>query len=126
MANFSETNVQKHCQEFNVPLFRLTVNDSQWHDIVVKALNPREPIITGYRCDQKLINGNNQNFITLECCEIIPVDQEMINFSFPGCEDLLEEMSSDRESVEAFLYNSFGVVALKEDPLAGWCHSEYN
>jgi hypothetical protein len=50
----------------------------------------------------------------------------MINFSFPGCEDLLEEMSSDRESVEAFLDNSFGVVALKEDPLAGWCHSEYN
>lgn len=102
------------------------MNDSQWLDIVVKALNPREPIITGYRCDQKLINGNHQNFITPEGCEIIPVDQEMINFSFPGCEDLLEEMSSDRESVEAFLYNSFGVVALKEDPLAGWCHSEYN
>ncbi len=41
--------------------------------------------------------------------------------------DLLrEEMCSERPSVDAFLENSFGVCAIHDDDLAGWCLSEYN
>lgn len=126
LHNFFEINVQKHCQEFDVPLFRLTVNDQRWFDIIVGALDPREPIIAGYRCYQKLITGKNQDFLVPEGYKIIPVNADLINSAFPGREDLLEEMCSERESVEAFLEKSFGVAAFKEDALAGWCLSEYN
>ena len=39
---------------------------------------------------------------------------------------LKEEMCSERESVEDFLAESFGVVAVCDDTLAGFCLSEYN
>ncbi len=50
----------------------------------------------------------------------------MIESEFDGKEDLLNEMCSERESVEAFLEKSFGVVAFQGQDLAGWCLSEYN
>jgi hypothetical protein len=43
-----------------------------------------------------------------------------------GLELLREEMGSERTSVDDFLARSFGVVAVHEDQLAGWCLSEYN
>lgn len=43
-----------------------------------------------------------------------------------GKEDLLEEMCSELETVEAFFDNSFGIVAFHEKTLSGWCLSEYN
>lgn len=39
---------------------------------------------------------------------------------------LKEEMTSERPSVEDFLAKSFGVCAIQENELAGWCLSEYN
>lgn len=126
LRNFFEINVQKQCQEFDVPLFRLTVSDPRWFDIIIEALDPLEPIITGFRCYQKLIIGNNQDFIIPEGYKIIPVNAELINSAFPGREDFLEEMCSESKSVKAFLEKSFGVAAFKEDALAGWCLSEYN
>lgn len=39
---------------------------------------------------------------------------------------LRDEMASERSSVDDFLARSFGIVAIKEDQLAGWCLSEYN
>lgn len=45
----------------------------------------------------------------------------------PGRTDVLkEEMCSERTSVQAFLRKSFGVAAVSEGKLAGWCLSEYN
>jgi GNAT superfamily N-acetyltransferase len=43
-----------------------------------------------------------------------------------GLDELRAEMCSERESVAAFLAESFGVCALQGDTLAGWCLSEYN
>ena len=43
-----------------------------------------------------------------------------------GLDELREEMCSERESVAAFLAESFGVCAVQGDALAGWCLSEYN
>ena len=126
LRNFFDINVRKYCQAFDVPLFRLTVSDPRIFDIIFKVLEPLEPIVTGYHCYQKLIIGNNQDFIIPEGYKIIPVNGELINSAFPGREDLLEEMCSERESLKAFLEKSFGVAAFKEDALAGWCLSEYN
>lgn len=39
---------------------------------------------------------------------------------------LMDEMRSERQSVEDFLEKSFGVCAVRGDELAGWCLSEYN
>ena len=39
---------------------------------------------------------------------------------------LREETTSERPSMEDFLAKSFGVCALHENALAGWCLSEYN
>lgn len=41
-------------------------------------------------------------------------------------EDLVEEICSERPSVEEFLEKSFGVCLIDGDELAGWCLSEYN
>lgn len=41
-------------------------------------------------------------------------------------ETLKEEMTSERPSVDDFLAKSFGVCAIYENGLAGWCLSEYN
>lgn len=126
LKDFFLTEVHKHCQEFGVPFFRLTVNHPQWLDIVIDALESRDPITTGYRCYQKIVAEKNNNFTAPDGFVIIPVTQELINSPFPGREDLLEEMCSERESVDAFLEKSFGVAAFKDDTLAGWCLSEYN
>ena len=39
---------------------------------------------------------------------------------------LKEEMTSERPSAEDFLAKSFGVCAVHDNELAGWCLSEYN
>lgn len=126
LKNFFTTKVRKHCEEFNVPFFRLAVNHPEWLNIIVDVLYLREPIITGYRCYQKTITGKIDKFTMPEGFGIVPVDKELLNNSFSGREDLLEEMCSERESVEAFLEKSFGVAAFKDNALAGWCLSEYN
>ena len=50
----------------------------------------------------------------------------MLNQNFKGKDELIDEMCSERESVQAFMNNSFGIVAFHEQELAGWCLSEYN
>jgi tetratricopeptide (TPR) repeat protein len=54
------------------------------------------------------------------------VDKTLLAREFSGKADLLEELCSERESVEAFLNQSFGLAAFREEELAGWCLSEYN
>lgn len=46
--------------------------------------------------------------------------------SLTNLDDLLEEMQSERESVESFLANSFGICLLSGDQVVTWCLSEYN
>jgi RimJ/RimL family protein N-acetyltransferase len=41
-------------------------------------------------------------------------------------EDLIEELCSERQSVQDFLDKSFGFCLLHGDEVAGWCLSEYN
>lgn len=58
-----------------------------------------------------------------------PADAALLaDESITGLAALREEMCSERESVAAFLAESFGVCAvhLADRALAGWCLSEYN
>jgi RimJ/RimL family protein N-acetyltransferase len=41
-------------------------------------------------------------------------------------EELVEEMCSERASVDDFLARSFGTALLHDGAVAGWCLSEYN
>jgi RimJ/RimL family protein N-acetyltransferase len=46
--------------------------------------------------------------------------------SLEGLDALMEEMRSERTSVDEFLARSFGLIAVTGNALAGWCLSEYN
>ena len=54
------------------------------------------------------------------------VDAELLAMNLKHLDTLKEEMTSERPSVEDFLAKSFGVCAVHENELAGWCLSEYN
>ncbi len=57
----------------------------------------------------------------------LPVDAALLaRTDLQYLDQLREEMCSERNSVEEFLVNSFGVCAAQEAALAGWCLSEYN
>ena len=58
---------------------------------------------------------------------IRPVDACLFeNSSLQRMDLLVEELCSERTSVEDFLDKSFGFVVQRGDELAGWCLSEYN
>jgi len=80
----------------------------------------------GYQCYQSTLTGPQLKFNLPDGFKLHQVNEALIAEDFEGKEELLEEMCSERESVEAFLAQSFGIVAFKEGALAGWCLSEYN
>ena len=56
-----------------------------------------------------------------------PVDAELLaDTALQNRAQLMEEMCSERPSVDDFLAHSFGVCALHGSELASWCLSEYN
>lgn len=55
------------------------------------------------------------------------VDQDLLaQEDLENLDDLLEELCSERQSVQDFLDRSFGFCLLHSDEVAGWCLSEYN
>ena len=68
-----------------------------------------------------------QRFSLPEGFELRPVDRILFDQThLKNIDSLIEEMRSERPSVDAFLAHSFGFCALCGDELAGWCLSEYN
>lgn len=58
---------------------------------------------------------------------LVPVDSELVaNDSLENHAALLEEMTSERSSIDDFLEKSFGLALIKDNALVGWCLSEYN
>ncbi len=58
--------------------------------------------------------------------ELLAVDAALLERGLPHADQLRQEMCSERASVEEFLARSFGIAAVREGELAGWCLSEYN
>ncbi|MBN8583239.1 MAG: GNAT family N-acetyltransferase [Anaerolineae bacterium] len=77
-----------------------------------------------YAC--KKLKYKWQDFLP-EGFQLKMVDTDL--FAMPNLkylDTLKEEMTSERPSVDDFLAKSFGVCAIYENELAGWCLSEYN
>lgn len=77
-----------------------------------------------YAC--KTLKQKPQDFLP-EGFQLRMVDAELLtNSNLKHLATLNEEMTSERPSVEDFLAKSFGVCAIYNNELAGWCLSEYN
>lgn len=59
--------------------------------------------------------------------KLIPVDEDLLSKTHLGNLDhVVEEMQSERLTVESFLDKSFGYCVVHDDDIVGWCMSEYN
>ena len=58
---------------------------------------------------------------------LLPVDSGLLERTdLTGLDGVVEEMQSERLTVEAFLERSFGYCVVHEGAIVGWCMSEYN
>lgn len=58
---------------------------------------------------------------------LLPVDADLLRKThLKNLDRLIEEMQSERDSVDDFLRYSFGICLVHGDELVGWCLSEYN
>ncbi|MCB2209844.1 GNAT family N-acetyltransferase [bacterium] len=118
--------VAENCRAAGVPLWRLAVSDPAWLPLLKKALARHQPIQENYQVFRYQITTPITPPTEPSSFTLKPVDAALLDQTFEGKTDLIEEMCSERESVEAFLDQSFGLSAFKDDALAGWCLSEYN
>lgn len=115
-----------NCINADVPLVRITSDQPAWIDLLGTILKRYHPIIFNYQIYLKQLDNVGKEIILPENFSLCQVNQELLSEKFEGYEALIEEMCSERDSVEAFLNNSFGIVAFHDNVLAGWCLSEYN
>ena len=107
--------------------FGLYYDVPAWERKVDAILKNKEKIHASrefYAC--KKLKYKWQDFLP-EGFQLKMVDTDL--FAMPNLkylDTLKEEMTSERPSVDDFLAKSFGVCAIYENELAGWCLSEYN
>lgn len=101
-------------------------SSSNWIDLAASFLNEYRPVRIDYQCYRFQITSPIVKVYIPDGFQMVTVTQALVDRDFPGKEVLLEEMCSERESVDAFLRHSIGVVAFYNTRLAGWCLSEYN
>ncbi len=118
--------VFNNCINADVSLVRITSDQPDWINLIGTILKRYHPIVFDYQIYLKQLDNVGKEFILPENFTLRQVNQELLSEKFAGYEALIEEMCSERESVEAFLNNSFGIVAFHDNTLAGWCLSEYN
>ena len=107
--------------------FTVYYDSPAWEE-KMDALLPKKEIIHAareyYAC--KELKHKWQDFMP-EGFQLRMVDTDLLaNTELKHLDTLKEEMTSERPSVDDFLAKSFGVCAIHENELAGWCLSEYN
>ncbi len=118
--------IKANCLAAGVPLMRLAVSDPDWLPILSEALADHKPSLAGYQVYRRQLIERPEIPETPSGFSLRVVDQALVDSNFEGKHDLLEEMCSERKSIQAFLDQSFGIAAFKDSTLAGWCLSEYN
>ncbi len=107
--------------------FGLYYDSPAWEEKMEAILIDKEIIHADreyYACQE--LKHKWQNFMP-EGFQLKIVDADLLaNTSLKHLDTLKEEMISERPSVDDFLSKSFGVCAIHENELAGWCLSEYN
>jgi RimJ/RimL family protein N-acetyltransferase len=93
-------------------------------DVILKDKNPIEDLRHYYALN---LVGGNWHMTAPEGFTMITVDEDLLaKNDLANLEELVEEMQSERSSVEDFLEKSFGFCMIHGDELAAWCLSEYN
>jgi RimJ/RimL family protein N-acetyltransferase len=60
-------------------------------------------------------------------CTMRRVDRELLRQTYlKNLDTLIEEIHSERESIDRFFGNGFGFCLTQGDEIAGWCFSEFN
>ena len=118
--------VFENCRIADVSQVRLAAKPEAWLNLLGSSLNALNPIFFNFQIYQCRLSDSDQRPKIPEGFELRQVNKALVNEAFDGKDALLEEMCSERESVNAFLDNSFGIVAFHGKKLAGWCLSEYN
>lgn len=124
--NFMFNQVFDNCRTCEVPLFRLAASDPSSLAAAADALSAETPIVVDYHCYRYQITSPKNNVTIPDDFIIRDVSEKLISEVFKGKVELLDEMCSERTSIDAFLKHSFGVAAFHGNQLAGWCLSEYN
>lgn len=105
--------------------FVLHYTPEDWEDQIDVILNDRLP-----RAGNRLLftcRARPAEFPLPEGFTAQPVGRALVeNTRLQGRDALLEEMVSERFSVEDFLAQSFGYGLLHNETIIGWCLSEYN
>ncbi|MBK8417788.1 GNAT family N-acetyltransferase [Candidatus Villigracilis saccharophilus] len=107
--------------------FAIYYDSAAWEEKMQALLMDKEIIHADreyYTC--KELKHKWQDFMP-EGFQLQMVDADLLaNADLKHLDTLKEEMTSERPSVDDFLAKSFGVCAIHENELAGWCLSEYN
>ncbi len=116
-----------NCQKANVPLLRLTSDESRYVALLASSLESLSPEIVDYQTYvYHLENAPIKEFHLPQSFELRTINRVLLEKEFVGKQALFEEMRVERASPEGFLKHSFGVTAFHDTELAGWCLSEYN
>jgi RimJ/RimL family protein N-acetyltransferase len=126
LRQFVIEEIFENCRSSNVPMFRLAASDPAWITFTANSLADKAPILAVYQCYQYNISSPIENIPIPQGFVFRPVNEILLSEDFQGKTDLLEEMCSERETIESFLEHSFGIAAFHKKELAGWCLSEYN
>jgi len=107
--------------------FALYYDSPMWEKRVDALLSGKKTIHADreyYAC--KKLKHKWQDFLP-EGFQLQMVDATLLTKpNLKHLDTLKEEMTSERPTVEDFLAKSFGVCAIYNNELAGWCLSEYN
>jgi RimJ/RimL family protein N-acetyltransferase len=97
-----------------------------WRDALLKILADRHPIRVAREVYEGPTGPRDWQSMLPQGFTLRLVDEALLGSGLKRLDDLREEMCSERPTVEEWLVRSFGVCAVHEDELAGWCLSEYN
>ena len=98
-----------------------------WADLLAQIFTDRQTYHTRREYYAGLPESGSWRASLPEGFSLRPVDAALLaDPQISGLDDLREEMCSERPSVPDFLARSFGLAAIYDNRLAGWCLSEYN
>lgn len=111
--------------------FLLYYADPEWEEVLSARIFGDWKVYPGRRNYFELALPNStwppHTPVMPEGIQLVKVDGALLaQTGLKHYEDLIEEMHSERESVEDFLSHSFGTVMVGDGSVLGWCLSEYN
>ncbi len=57
--------------------------------------------------------------------ELLNIDKDIIDRQLENTDELLDEIIGEWKSIEKFYNNGFGICAVKDKSIIGWCTAEY-